>query len=63
MRFEFLATCPAPILAMGSHRVPLYAPLPGWGEGVTFEARCGREVAHLEIRQIWGWVSAPVSRG
>ena len=36
-------------LAAGSklERVPLYAPRPGWGEGVTFAAR-GREVA------LWG---------
>ena len=47
LRFEFLATCPSAILAAGSQRVPLYAPRPGWGEGVTFEARRGREVAHL----------------
>ena len=32
---------------MGPQRVPLYAPRPGWGEGVTFAARRGREVAHL----------------
>ena len=49
MRFEFPgpATWPAPILATGSPRVPLNAPRPGWGEGVTFAARRGREVAHL----------------
>jgi hypothetical protein len=35
-------------LAAGSRRVPLYAPRPGWGEGVTFAARRGREVA------LWG---------
>ena len=34
-------------LAAGPRRVPLYAPRPGWGEGVTFAAR-GREVA------LWG---------
>ena len=36
-------------MAAGSklERVPLYAPRPGWGEGVTFAAR-GREVA------LWG---------
>ena len=47
LRFEFLATWPGAILAAGSQRVPLYAPRPGWGEGVTFAARRGREVAHL----------------
>ena len=47
MRFEFPATCPAAILATGSQRVPLCALRPGWGEGVTFAARRGREVAHL----------------
>ena len=34
-------------MAAGPRRVPLYAPRPGWGEGVTFAARRGREVAHL----------------
>ena len=47
MRFEFPATCPAAISATGSQRVPLCALRPGWGEGVTFAARRGREVAHL----------------
>ena len=47
LRFEFLATWPGAILAAGSQRVPLYAPRPGWGGGVTFAARRGREVAHL----------------
>ena len=47
LRFEFLATWPGPILAVGSERVPLCALRPGWGEGVTFAARRGREVAHL----------------
>ena len=47
LRFEFLATWPGAILAAGSQRVPLYAPRPGWGEGVTFAAS-GREVA------LWG---------
>ena len=41
LRFEFLATWPGAILAAGSQRVPLYAPRPGWGEGVTFAARRG----------------------
>ena len=49
LRFEFLATWPGAILAAGSQRVPLYAPRPGWGEGVTFAARRGREVAHLPV--------------
>ena len=49
LRFEFLATWPGAILAAGSQRVPLYAPRPGWGEGVTFVARSGREVAHLPV--------------
>ena len=35
-------------MAAGPRRVPLYAPRPGWGEGVTFAARRGREVA------LWG---------
>ena len=48
MRFEFLATWPGAILAAGSQRVPSYAPRSGWGEGVTFAARRGREVA------LWG---------
>ena len=47
LRFEFLATWPGAILAVGSQRVPLYAPRPGWGEGVTFAARRGREDARL----------------
>ena len=46
LRFELPATWPAPILATASPRVPLNAPRPGWGEGVTFAARRGREVAH-----------------
>ena len=41
LRFEFLATWPGAILAAGSQRVPLYAPRPGWGGGVTFAARRG----------------------
>ena len=49
LRFEFPATCAGAILAVGSQRVPLYAPRPGWGEGVTFVARSGREVAHLPV--------------
>ena len=49
LRFEFLATFPGAILAAGSQRVPLYAPRPGWGEGVTFVARSRREVAHLPV--------------
>ena len=48
LRFEFLASWSGAILAAGSRRVPLYAPRPGWGEGVTFAARRGREVA------LWG---------
>ena len=48
MRFEFLATWPGAIFAAGSQRGPLYAPRPGWGEGVTFAARRGREVAHSQ---------------
>ena len=47
LRFEFLATWPGAILAAGSQRVPLYAPRPGWGGGVTFAARRGREVAGI----------------
>jgi hypothetical protein len=38
-------------LPAGSQRAPLYAPRSGWGEGVTFAARRGREVAHMAI---WG---------
>ena len=43
-------------MAAGSklERVPLYAPRPGWGEGVTFAAR-GREVAPLAAKVTpWG---------
>ena len=47
LRFEFPATWPGAILAAGPQRVPLCALRPGWGEGVTFAARRGREVAHL----------------
>ena len=52
LRFEFPATWPAPILATASPRVPLNAPRPGWGEGVTFAARRGREVAHSQATKI-----------
>ena len=48
MRFEFPATWPGAISAAGSQRVPVCALRPGWGEGVTFAARRGREVA------LWG---------
>ena len=45
-------------MAAGSQRVPLCALRPGWGEGVTFEARRGREVAHWGLtcgyfRDLW----------
>ena len=44
MRFEFLATWPGAILAVGSQRVPLYAPRPGWRERITFAARRGAQI-------------------
>ena len=55
LRFEFLATWPGAILAAGSQRVPLYAPRPGWGEGVlsrrdaVAKLRVFREVAVREV--------------
>ena len=59
MRFEFPATWPAPILATASPRVPLNAPRPGWGEGVTFAARRGREVAHSQATTSLSKISKP----
>ena len=46
MRFEFLATWPAAIWLRGP-KSPFVRPETGLGEGVTFAARRGREVAHL----------------
>ena len=46
LRFEFLATWPAAIWLRGP-KSPFVRPETGLGEGVTFAARRGREVAHL----------------